>query len=75
MVLATAVKRVSKGNPSWQRLVKNCIRAFPRVRSVTRAEQKRIGLQVLTTALRDPALQMKFRRVVSRHDVVSPNPS
>jgi hypothetical protein len=61
---ATKVKKVSKGRPTWQKLVRQCIRLFPRVRSVSRAEQKRIGLQALNKALDDPSLRMEFKRAV-----------
>jgi hypothetical protein len=61
---ATKVKKVSKGRPKWQKLVKDCIKLFPRVRSVPRAQQKRIGLEALNKAVNDPSLRMEFKRVV-----------
>ena len=61
---ATKVERVAKGPVKWQRAVKACIRAFPRVRSVERKEQKRIALTELERALRDPRLEMKIKRTV-----------
>lgn len=61
---ATAIKKVSQGAAKWQSLVKQCIRQFPRVRSVARAEQKQIGLRVLHRAAADQSLRMQIRRVV-----------
>lgn len=61
---ATTAKRVSVGSIKWQRMIKACIRHFPRVRSVPRIEKKRIGLKVLREALKDPTLKMDFSRIV-----------
>jgi hypothetical protein len=61
---ATTVKRVSDGGVRWQRLVKDSIKLFPRVRSVPRAEKKQIGARVLARAMNDPALRMEFKRTV-----------
>lgn len=61
---ATSVKRVSEGARDWQKLVKACIKHFPRVRVVGRDEQKKIGLHALEQALKDPKLRMEFKRTV-----------
>lgn len=61
---ATFVRRVSDGPMKWQRRVKDAIKLFPRVRSVNRAEKKRIGLRVMEKALTDPRLEMPIKRVV-----------
>lgn len=55
---ATMVKQVSVEGVWWQEKVKRCIRLFPGVRSAPRPEQKRIALEVLASALQNPALQM-----------------
>ena len=47
-----------------ERKMRKCIRLFPRVRSVGRAEQKRIGRERLKEALANPALAMDIKRVV-----------
>jgi hypothetical protein len=65
---ATVVKQVSRGGVKWQRIVKNCIKRFPGVRSASRADQKRIGRRVLEEALMDESLRMEFSRVVQLTD-------
>lgn len=61
---STHVRKVSEGPLKRQRLIKNCIRLFPNVRSANRPDQKRIGLDVLNKSLKDESLIMPIRRVV-----------
>jgi hypothetical protein len=62
---AIAFGRVSDAPLKSQDLIKRVIKLFPGIRSADRAEQKRIGLNVLTKAATDPSLQMKIRREVT----------
>ncbi len=61
---ATTVKKVSAGGLKRQRMVKTCIRAFPGIRTALRADQKKLGRDVLLRSSQDPTLKMQFRRVV-----------
>jgi hypothetical protein len=64
-VYAAATKRVSALPLRWQQIIKNTIQAFPGLRGAsTRAEQKRIGLEIMEQALKDKSLEMAIRREV-----------
>jgi hypothetical protein len=69
-VAAIAFPRVSEAPLRSQRLVRRVIAYFPGIRgAANRAEQKKIGLNVLRRALTDPELEMTFKR-----EVVLPSP-
>jgi hypothetical protein len=61
---ATAFERVSAAPLRVQPHVRRCIKLFPGIRGVSRAEQQRIGLKQLERARENPALQMKIQREV-----------
>jgi hypothetical protein len=69
-IAAVAFRKVSDAPLRSQRLIRATIAHFPGVRSApTRADQRKIGLAVLERAMRDPSLEMKFKR-----EVVVPEP-
>jgi hypothetical protein len=61
---ATAFERVSAAPLRMQPHVRRCIKLFPGIRGVSRAEQQRIGLEQLEKARNNPALQMEIQREV-----------
>jgi hypothetical protein len=61
---ATAFERVSAAPLRVQPHVRRCIKLFPGIRGVSRAEQQRIGLEQLEKARDNPALQMEIQREV-----------
>ena len=62
---AAAIERVSQAPLRRQQLIKRMIAAFPGLRRASdRAEQKRIGLEIMEQALRDKSLEMVIRREV-----------
>jgi hypothetical protein len=63
-VYAQAFARVSDAPLAGQRIIKLAIKQFPGLRTANRAEQKRIGLQVLNTLRNDPSLKMKYETTV-----------
>ena len=64
-IYAAATERVSKAPLRQQQQIRNMIRAFPGLRAAsTRAEQKRIGLQIMERALKNKSLEMAIRREV-----------
>ena len=57
--------KVSKAPLRKQGTIRGTIRYFPGIRGApSRAEQKKIGLAVLERAMRDPRLEMEFKRAV-----------
>jgi hypothetical protein len=62
--LATAFEKVSAAPLRVQPFVRRCIKLFPGIRGVSRAEQQRIGLEQLEKARRNPALRMEIQREV-----------
>lgn len=62
--LATSFKRVSAAPLRMQPVVRRCIKLFPGIRGVSRAEQQRIGLKQLEKVRNNPALQMQIQREV-----------
>ena len=64
-ITTLAFPKVSEAPLRSQRLIRTTIQYFPGIRSApNRVEQKKIGLEVLERAMRDPTLEMKFRREV-----------
>ena len=61
---AWAYNKVSDAPLRSQPLIRKCIKPFPGIRRVSRAEQQRIGLQQLETARHNPAFKMKIQREV-----------
>jgi hypothetical protein len=61
---ATAFERVSAAPLRVQPVVRRCIKRFPGIRGVSRAEQQGIGLEQLEKARRNPALRMEIQREV-----------
>ena len=62
---AAAIERVSQAPLRRQQLIKRMIAAFPGLRRASdRAEQKRIGFEIMEQALRDKSLEMVIRREV-----------
>jgi hypothetical protein len=64
-IAAIAFPRVSEAPLRSQQLIRRVIAHFPGIRGAAdRAEQKKIGLEVLERALTDPTLAMNFKREV-----------
>ena len=62
---AAAIERVSQAPLRRQQLIKRMIATFPGLRRASdRAEQKRIGLEIMEQALRDKSLEMVIRREI-----------
>jgi hypothetical protein len=62
---AAGTERVSDAPIRRQPLLRKMIRAFPGLRGASaRAEQKRIGLQIMERALQDKSLEMAIQREV-----------
>jgi hypothetical protein len=64
-VYAVAFNDIAKAPLNRQKDIRHAISGFPGIRSAPdRAAQKKIGLEVLTSAERDPLLRMKISREV-----------
>jgi hypothetical protein len=62
---AATIERVSDAPLRRQQLIRRTIAAFPGLRAAAdRAEQKRIGLEIMERALQDKSLEMTIRRQV-----------
>ena len=62
---AAAIEKVSDAPLRRQQLIRRMIAAFPGLRRASdRAEQKRIGLEIMEQALRNKSLEMVIRREV-----------
>jgi hypothetical protein len=62
--LATAFEKVSAAPLRMQPIVRRCIKRFPGIRGVSRAEQQRIGLEQLEKVRHNPAFRMEIQREV-----------
>jgi hypothetical protein len=63
-VYCLAYSRISDAPLKAQSLLRKAIKMFPGLRTASRAEQKKIGGEVLQKCLRDPSLEMPFSREV-----------
>jgi hypothetical protein len=71
---AAAIEKVSDAPLRRQKRVRRMIAAFPGLRRASdRAEQKRIGLEIMVQALRDKSLEMIIRRNVPAKSKISSN--
>jgi hypothetical protein len=65
-IYAVAFPDIAKAPLDRQEDIRRAIKGFPGIRSARdRAAQKKIGLEVLTSAERDPTLRMKINREVT----------
>jgi hypothetical protein len=63
-IFATVTEKISAAPLNRQRAIKRAIAKFPGVRSADVVTRRKIGREALETALKDPSLQMKFRRTI-----------
>ena len=65
-IIAKGVEKVSAMPLKYQQMIRSLIRHFPGIRRADPATQKKLGLNALRAAERDPALKMTIQHDVSQ---------